>query len=865
MMTALKVEDAITNAMVLTGLILVLTGVCYAIALIGVALPTIATGALGLLMLAGVMAALGLALAMMTALKVEDALVNAAALSLLLLSMSKALSILAIAGAAWPAALAGIGCLIVFIGAMGALIYHIGKMVEENDKLEKFLDKGIPILIKIGAGIGEFFGAIVGGFVGGLGVMLPILGMQLTQFMTNVQGFIAGAKLVDEKVLKGVGILAAAVLALTAADLINNLSLLFGVSLPILGLELSAFMINALPFIAGAKSLTPEMLEGVKVLAETILLLTGAGLLEGIARLIGGGSSLETFGSQLKYLGSGIKDFVKEIGSITEDQLTSAKNAAEILKILAKASAEIPNAGGLLGSLVGENDMGTWATQLPIMAAGLVAFTQTISEAELSDEQVELANKAAKIIKTLARAASEIPNAGGLLADWIGDNDLTTWAVQLPIVGAGIVGFCNAFSDVELSDEQVELANKAAKIVKTLAKSASEIPNAGGLLAEWIGDNDLSTWASQLPNVGKGIKGFCDELGTFDESKLATVASATKAIEIISNMSANYTHSDDKKDFSGFGDGMVKLAKKVKEFITKMSEIGADKTLAAVTQIRTLISLAESIASTSVESLSTFGNSFKDVAKGAVDGFVGTFTDESLVDTVKTACTNLAKSASDGIDTKENKTAFKNAGKNLIDGLINGLKNKDKKQQVYDAAFALGQLAVKGEKEGQKSNSPSKATEQAGIWLGEGLIIGMSKMGSQVYAQGSKLGNTATKTISSAISTITDRFNTDIDTQPTIRPVLDLSDVTAGANRIGGLFSGQSIGVSSNINAISSMMSNRQNGNDDVISALKDLKDSINNKSGDSYTFGNITYDDGSNVANALKAVTRAVMMEGRT
>lgn len=43
--------------------------------------------------------------------------------------------------------------------------------------------------------------------------------------------------------------------------------------------------------------------------------------------------------------------------------------------------------------------------------------------------------------------------------------------------------------------------------------------------------------------------------------------------------------------------------------------------------------------------------------------------------------------------------------------------------------------------------------------------------------------------MSNAISKITDVIEGDIDTQPTIRPVLDLSDVETGTSRLNTLFS----------------------------------------------------------------------------
>ena len=137
-------------------------------------------------------------------------------------------------------------------------------------------------------------------------------------------------------------------------------------------------------------------------------------------------------------------------------------------------------------------------------------------------------------------------------------------------------------------------------------------------------------------------------------------------------------------------------------------------------------------------------------------------------------------------------------------------------------------MAVKGEKDGQKSNSPSKLTIQAGKWIGEGLVIGMGRMTKAVYNAGSGLGELATGSISSAVNQISAVLNSDIDSKPTITPVLDLSNVTSGANAINGLFSGnRTLTVDTGvIGSVAASMSERQNGMDtsDVVSSIKALR-----------------------------------------
>ena len=74
-----------------------------------------------------------------------------------------------------------------------------------------------------------------------------------------------------------------------------------------------------------------------------------------------------------------------------------------------------------------------------------------------------------------------------------------------------------------------------------------------------------------------------------------------------------------------------------------------------------------------------------------------------------------------------------------------------------------------------------------------------------------------------------------------------------------------SVGVLSNVRSINSMMNRNQNGaNDDVVSAINDLGKAISNMSGDTYSINGITYDDGSNITNAVQSIVRAARQERR-
>ena len=166
-----------------------------------------------------------------------------------------------------------------------------------------------------------------------------------------------------------------------------------------------------------------------------------------------------------------------------------------------------------------------------------------------------------------------------------------------------------------------------------------------------------------------------------------------------------------------------------------------------------------------------------------------------------------------------------------------------------------------------KINSPSKVFRSIGYSVPEGFAQGIDRMGRLVKVSAVGMTDTALDGTKRAIARIGALVSKDIDTQPRIRPVLDLSGIEYGADAINSMLDSKtSIGVLSNVNAISSMMNNRQNGtNDDVISAIHDLGEQISKSSGDTYAINGITYSGDSDVSDAIRTLVRAARIEGRT
>ena len=205
-----------------------------------------------------------------------------------------------------------------------------------------------------------------------------------------------------------------------------------------------------------------------------------------------------------------------------------------------------------------------------------------------------------------------------------------------------------------------------------------------------------------------------------------------------------------------------------------------------------------------------------------------------------------------------------NLGMSIVKGVVKGMVNIP--GVIWEGIKEVGNTIWNGFKSFFGINSPAKKMIPIGQGLDEGMVVGLENYKGLVVDASEDVGESAVKSMSNAISGISDVVNSDIDSQPVIRPVLDLSNIESGANSINSMFGmSPSVDVLANVGSINSMMSNNQNGgNFDVISAIKDLGSKISGMSGNVYNVNGITYDDGSNVANAIGDLVRAARIERR-
>ena len=239
--------------------------------------------------------------------------------------------------------------------------------------------------------------------------------------------------------------------------------------------------------------------------------------------------------------------------------------------------------------------------------------------------------------------------------------------------------------------------------------------------------------------------------------------------------------------------------------------------------------------------------------------YAGALTDDESTRVVAYAGGWMADQGAAGARSHQN--SFYSAGDNAVSGFTNGIYSRS--GSIYSAGAYIARQMLYAMRKTLDEHSPSKETEEIGMFAGKGLVNGLLELSRTVYKAGSTVGKEAINGVSKSISKIGDAVKVDADLDPIIRPVLDLSDVKDGMSTIDDAFSAErSIALAGNASIDTAKISNLQNeGQAELMNSIKKLTDAISGGSGE--TTINIYAREGQDVkALADEVQKRLVQLE---
>ena len=164
-------------------------------------------------------------------------------------------------------------------------------------------------------------------------------------------------------------------------------------------------------------------------------------------------------------------------------------------------------------------------------------------------------------------------------------------------------------------------------------------------------------------------------------------------------------------------------------------------------------------------------------------------------------------------------------GQAIVAGMSNGVGTG---KTFIDKMKEVAINAVNAVKDVLEIHSPSRVFAEIGMFMDEGIVVGLTKYSDRVSQASENVGRESISAISSSISRISDVINSDIDVEPTITPVIDLTNVRNGIGMINGAF-----GANRSMNLGMAIAANNQNGNSyqtELFGKMYDMAEKANGK-----------------------------------
>lgn len=802
-------------------------------------------GLISLVIVTGILATIIVGMAKLSP---DQALPCAQALATLLTALATSLFILSIAGKdageAMTAAykMTGVVAILgVILTAMSAL--NVSNAVENATALSLLLlalSASIAILSNFGGDISKK--AIIA--AGGMSVVLALIGLVLAEMTAlNVSNAIENA-----------AALSILIVSLSyACKLLGPLGALGGKAF--IGVGVLAALIVAIGGIMyGIGALAQYQPSMDEFLDHGIVTLGKIG--EGLGNFIGSFVKMfaETAASALPSIATSLSMFMVNLMPFVTAGKTIGSDTSLLDGIIAITKAVLLlTAADFLSGITSLIGLGTSFTGLSekftAIGEAMVAFSNaTIG---VNSEQVKASAEAAA---SLADALSSLPKEGGWFKSAFGEQDLSGLSTNLAKFGTALSVYGNSVANLNTTaiENSVPSVNSLVDILKSL-------PNSGGTLQKFLGNKDMGSFSTELNGFGDALVKYGNSVANLNTTAIEDSVPAAEGLADFMNAlpssDGTWQKIFGKKNASNFSGQLEAFGTSMKNLSDTLSGVEFSYYDSAAAALNTI---TEAVTNFDVGSLNSIVTSIGGLGTQASTAFT-TNVEQSAIKNAFDAPLNKAESSARGYMSK-----FYDAAKYLVTGFANGIRDN-----IYLAQLAAIKMANDTETAARSKlhiYSPSRVFRKIGAWVPKGFAQGIERFSYLGVSAVEGMSNDAIDSASKVLSNINAVLTDDVNTQPTIRPVVDLSNVESSSDAISNMLAmDPTVSAFSNVRSISAMMNRNQNGaNDDVVSAIKDLGKTIGKASGDTYQINGITYDSGSEVSEAIQTLIRASIIEGR-
>ena len=562
------------------------------------------------------------------------------------------------------------------------------------------------------------------------------------------------------------------------------------------------------------------------------------GWLDGII----GVKDLTSFAKNLPGFAAGMVAYAAEItgfsSSVTDGDITNSTNAAKALVELQNA---LPTEGGILDGLRGIKDLSGFGQRVPGFAAGMKAYATEISGFTASVSEADITNST-NAAMALAGLANSIPAEGGWVQTILGQQDLGAFGEKCAQLGAGLASFATNISSV--STQETSNALEAMGLITQFTNGLNSEGGVFNAIGKFFGgQQDIVGLSDKMATVGTNLATFASQLSTADFSN------TEQATQLLTDMQSFIGTLETKggvwadigaffggsKDIVGLSSSMASFANNFSVFASGIA--GATKAATDFSTVQTIVTAFTTLADSIKEGNVDTGD-IEYAAELMADSFVTTMATTISNGGNQVGAAAVALSSSGTTAAQGTYLVWYRTGQNLGKGLSNGISSMA--GSVRRAATNAAAGATRAIQITWSVHSPSRVGRDLGMNFDLGIAGGLDRYSRVVSQSAEGIGENAVDSAKTMLRGTDYSIFDFIDPNPTIRPVLDLSDVRSGVGMIGGMLNSDQMlsgglfnGINFNkgVNALNFDGARIAGGinNKDVIAELQSLADRFDN------------------------------------
>ena len=515
----------------------------------------------------------------------------------------------------------------------------------------------------------------------------------------------------------------------------------------------------------------------------------------GFSDLFGGIQSLALFGDNLPDFATGLNTFITTLSGLKDEEYDQGKidKAKEIAEALSTFEKSLDPHDGFWQSMTGDQDLGSFGTNLQTLGEGLGEFAKAVSSVDTGDSE-----DAIEVLELINDFVGELEKEGGVWQN-IGDyfngsqtNTLLTIVGNIETVGKSLRSFSDDVTG--LNTDGVATASEIFGAIETFMGGLDKSGSVWDAWNEFWGggeENTLLTTSGTMAKVGSNIRTFADGLnGVTTES--ATIM--TQTVGAFSNVVREMSGIEQVYDLSDY---IKWLAEDVAVFFERTSGIDYTSAQGVTSAIKNLAEAAVSASGLGDGGASGLQSLLSSLSEASIPDFETSGTQAALgyisnlsagiqngAGTVRRSALSLSGEGTSALSFTYK--TWKITGQNLALGLSGGISSMA--ESVKTAARNAASGAVQAIEITWSVHSPSRVGADLGKNWDLGLAQGIDQYASAVKISSEKAGRGAVESAKTLLTGLDSSLFNQMDAAPVIRPVLDDSGIRRGASAINSLF-----------------------------------------------------------------------------